>query len=359
MVSNSTTPTVDRSYGVKPKPTLYHQTNTHTAVPIIEQHTRMVPQYSPLETSRTVIRRTQPERTIRAVTRTTQTEFRNEPILVSNSTTSMVDRSYKVKPKPTLYNQTNTHTAVPIIEQHTRMVPQYSPLETSRTVIRTTQPERTSRPVIRTIQPERTSRAVTRTTQTEIRTTEPEIRMIQPERTSRSVTRTTQTEIRTTEPEIRMIQPERTNRTLIRTTQPEITSRAVTRATQTEIRPTQPEYKEQPVLVSNSNTSIMDHSYEVKPKPTLYHYTSTIKDAPVIEQRTQVVPQYIQPETSRSVRRTTQPEIYPNDKAVISLRGENPVQVEHRYVNSQEDADSLIAELRRRGFLNTQLDPST
>jgi hypothetical protein len=292
----------------------------------------MVPQYSPLETSRTVIRRTQPERTIRAVTRTTQTEFRNEPILVSNSTTSMVDRSYKVKPKPTLYNQTNTHTAVPIIEQHTRMVPQYSPLETSRTVIRTTQPERTSRPVIRTIQPERTSR---------------------------SVTRTTQTEIRTTEPEIRMIQPERTNRTLIRTTQPEITSRAVTRATQTEIRPTQPEYKEQPVLVSNSNTSIMDHSYEVKPKPTLYHYTSTIKDAPVIEQRTQVVPQYIQPETSRSVRRTTQPEIYPNDKAVISLRGENPVQVEHRYVNSQEDADSLIAELRRRGFLNTQLDPST
>jgi hypothetical protein len=275
-----------------------------------------------------------------------QPEFKDEPILVSNSTTSMVDRSYKVKPKPTLYHHANNHTAVPIIEQHTRVVPQYSPLETSRTVIRTTQPERNNG-------------KVTRTTQTEIRTTPPErtsrtvIRTTQPEITSRAVTRATQTE-----PEIRIIQPERTSRTVIRTTQPERISRAVTRTTQTEIRTTQPEFYDEPILVPNSPRSIVDHSYEVKPKPTLYHYTSTHTNVPVIEQRTQVVPQYSEPETSRSVTRITNPERRPSEKAIISLRGENPVQVEHRYVNSQEDADGLIAELRRRGFLKTQIDPS-
>jgi hypothetical protein len=100
---------------------------------------------------------------------------------------------------------------------------------------------------------------------------------------------------------------------------------------------------------------------EATPTPVVYYYPYAYPPMPVHEQPVQQQPMKMR-RTNRTTATTTvvtkKPGIKQSDKSLNLVRSNNKLKIEHHYVDSPREAERLINELRRKGFVETGIKAS-
>jgi hypothetical protein len=82
-------------------------------------------------------------------------------------------------------------------------------------------------------------------------------------------------------------------------------------------------------------------------KPITYYYPYAYPPMPVAEQ----IPK--SPRTNRTITRSG---IKQTEKSINLLHSKNTLKIEHHYVDSPDQAQKLIDDLRRKGFVETGIE---